>query len=221
MAINGDCEPVERGMRELPIPGVFATRWHKQFQAFAADRRGVAAVEFAMIAIPFFFLIFGLLEVCVIFIMSSILEHAANEASRQIRTGQLQTDSSYADADARAAEFRADLCKELYGLMSCAVNDDDKADRRLKIDVQKFDSFSGTGSSTLTYNSDDRLDNSGFGFAAGAQNEIVVIRVFYEWDLMVPVLSAPLKNPNLAGNQILLQTTVAFRNEPFGNSGGG
>lgn len=220
MANVGDCERVERGMRGLPIPGVFATRWHKKFQDFAADRRGIAAVEFALIAMPFFFLIFGLLEVCVIFIMSSILEHAANEASRQIRTGQLQTDSTFADADARAEEFRADLCKELYGLMNCDTNadPDKKSDRRLKIDVQKFDTFGGTGSNALTYDSDDRLDNTGFGFAAGAQNEIVVIRVFYEWDLMVPVLSAPLKNPNLAGNQILLQTTVAFRNEPFGNS---
>ena len=204
-------------MRELPIPGVFAARWQKTFKAYCADKRGIAAVEFALIAMPFFFLIFGLLEVCVIFIMSSILEHAANEASRQIRTGQLQT-AGHADAAAMKAAFLADLCAELYGMMSCETDDDDAANQKLKMDVQTFTNFETTGSSSSSYTAGGRLDNSGFGFAAGGQNEIVVIRVYYEWDLIVPVLSAPLKNPNLDGNQILLQSTVAFRNEPFGNS---
>ena len=43
-----------------------------------------------MIAVPFFFLLFGLLEVALIFIMSTVLEHAVNEASRDIRTGRFQ-----------------------------------------------------------------------------------------------------------------------------------
>lgn len=196
-------------MSRLPIPGVFAPRWQKKLEAFAADKRGVAAVEFAMIAIPFFFLIFGLLEVCVIFIMSSILEHAATEASRQIRTGQLQTNVTITD---KATHFRDDLCGGLMQLLSCDAN-------VLKVDVQTFADFAGTGNSTLTYNDATHttnpggLNDSGFGFSAGAQNQIVVIRVFYEWDLIVPVLSAPLSN--MDGNRRLLQSTVAFRNEPF------
>ncbi|MEM7328768.1 MAG: TadE/TadG family type IV pilus assembly protein [Pseudomonadota bacterium] len=195
-------------MRQLPIPGVFAARWQQKFEAFCDDRRGIAAVEFALIAVPFFFLIFGLLEVCVIFIMSSILEHGASEAARQIRTGQLQT--AGLDAAAMEAAFRQDVCDELFGLMSC--------DRRLMTDVQTFTSFGGTGSSpALTYDSTTgNLDDTGFGFSAGGQNEIVVIRVFYEWDLIIPVLSAPLAN--MSNNRLLLQSTVAFRNEPFGNS---
>ena len=198
-------------MRQLPIMGVFAPRWQKRLEAFADDKRGIAAVEFALIAMPFFFLIFGLLEVCVIFIMSSILEHAAGEASRQIRTGQLQTGGSIT----QDADFRASVCAELFGLMTCDAN-------KLKIDVQRFSSFGGTGGTSLDFLEDDDatnpngLDDSGFGFAAGAQNEIVVIRVFYEWDLIIPVMSAPLDNMN-GSNRRLLQATVAFRNEPFGN----
>ena len=199
-------------MRQMLTIGVFAPKWQKKLEAFADDKRGIAAVEFALIAMPFFFLIFGLLEVCVIFIMSSILEHAATEASRQIRTGQLQTAGLSAAATQQA--FEDSVCDELFGLMSC--------DSRLKFDVQQFASFSGTGSSTPTYlpstdpTNPGGLDDSGFGFNAGAQNEIVVIRVFYEWDLIIPVMSAPLAN--MSNSRRLLQATVAFRNEPFGNS---
>lgn len=194
-------------MRQLPTIGVFAPRWQTKLEAFAEDKRGIAAVEFALIAMPFFFLIFGLLEVCVIFIMSSILEHAASEASRQIRTGQIQT-AGHADP---RQEFLDDLCDELYGLMACDTG-------KLKLDVQTFTSFGGTAGQTVPFDSTTNdVDDSGFGFNTGAQNEIVVIRVFYEWDLIIPIMSAPLDNMG-GTNRRLLQATVAFRNEPFGNS---
>ena len=190
-------------MRSLPIPGVFAPRWQKKFEAFASDKRGLAAVEFAMIAIPFFFLIFGLLEVCVIFIMSSILEHGANEASRAIKTGQFQS------AGFDEATFKAAVCSELFGLMTC--------DDKLSLDVKTFSNFSGTGADPSPIDpATGELADDGFGFNPGAQNEIVVVRVFYEWDLLIPVMSAPLSN--MSNNRRLLQATIAFRNEPFGNS---
>lgn len=194
-------------MRQLPIPGVFAPRWQKKLEQFASDKRGIAAVEFALIAVPFFFLIFGLLEVCVIFIMSSILEHAASEAARQIRTGQMQN-AGHADSAAMKTAFLNDVGSELFGLMD---------QNKIKLDVQTFSSFASTSSNPApTFDSTTGdLDDSGFGFNAGAQNEIVVIRVFYEWDLIIPVMSAPLDNMG-GSNRRLLQATVAFRNEPFG-----
>ena len=62
--------------------------------------------------------------------------------------------------------------------------------------------------------------NKGYGAALktgfrAAANDIVVVRAFYEWELMTPILSAPLAN--LSGNRRLLQATVVFRNEPFGD----
>ena len=201
---------MEHWMRQLPTIGVFAPRWQQKLEAFADDKRGIAAVEFALIAMPFFFLIFGLLEVCVIFIMSSILEHAASEASRQIRTGQIQT-AGHADSATAKAAFLVDVCDELFGMMPCDNG-------KLKLDVQKFSSFGSTAGQSLTFDgASNDLDDSGFGFDTGAQNEIVVIRVFYEWDLIIPVMSAPLDNMG-GTNRRLLQATVAFRNEPFGSS---
>lgn len=189
-------------MRDLPIPGVFAPIWKKKIEQFASDKRGLAAVEFAMIAIPFFLLIFGLLEVCVIFIMSSILEHGASEAARQIRTGQFQ------QAGFDQTRFKSDICDELFGLLSC--------DSRLQLDVRTFSDFAGAGNPDPLDPATQELDTGSFLFSPGAQNQIVVVRVFYTWDLLIPVLSAPLSNMN--GDRRLLQATIAFRNEPFGNS---
>lgn len=189
-------------MRGLPIMGVLAPLWHKELQRFASDKRGLAAVEFAMIAIPFFLLIFGLLEVCVIFIMSSVLEHGASEAARSLRTGQFQ------QAGFDESRFKTDICDELFGLMSC--------DSKLSLDVKTFDDFAGAGNPDPIDPATGDLDTGSFMFSPGAQNQIVVVRVFYEWDLIIPVLSAPLAN--MSSDRRLLQATIAFRNEPFGNS---
>ena len=187
-------------MKNLPVYGILAPRLKARLEAFAEDNRGIAAVEFALIATPFFFLIFGLLEVCVLFIMSSILEHGINEAARGIRTGQMQQNGFGQVA------FKSAVCAELFDLLDC--------DSKLRFDVKTFSSFQATQANT-PIDKDGNLDDSNFDFQPGDANEIVVVRVFYEWELVTPILSAPLSN--MSNNRRLLQSTVAFRNEPFGN----
>ena len=178
-----------------------APRLLQKLRDWAGDRRGVAAVEFAMIAAPFFFLIFGLLEICVIFIMSSVLEHGLNEAARGIRTGQLQSGEDF-DRDA----FEEVVCSEVFDLFAC--------EGKIQLDVKTYSSFSST-SNPSAINDEGELDTEGFDFDPGGSNEIVVVRAFYEWELMTPILSAPLAN--LSNNRRLLQSTGVFRNEPFGD----
>ena len=86
----------------------------------------------------------------------------------------------------------------------------------MQLDVQTFSNFAGTGNPDPIDPDTGDLATDSFGFVPGAQNAIVVVRVFYEWDLLIPVMSAPLAN--MSGNRRLLQATIAFRNEPFGNS---
>lgn len=186
-------------MSVLPIPGIIAPRLKAKIEAFGENNRGVAAVEFALIATPFFFLIFGLLEICVLFIMSSILEHGVNEAARSIRTGQMQENGFGQVA------FKNAVCAELFDLLAC--------DDKLRFDVKTFDSFGDADNPTVLDGAGE-LDDSDFEFSPGDANDVVVVRVFYEWDLITPILSAPLAN--MSGSRRLLQATVAFRNEPFG-----
>lgn len=175
-------------------------RLRKRFHAYAEDRRGASAVEFAMIAAPFFFIIFGLLEVCMIFIMSAILDYAVYETSRPIRTGANQ------GAEIDQTAFRNEVCRQVFGLLDC--------NHRLHIDVRSVDRFSSTPTST-PMDAAGVIDPDQFTYDPGGPNDIVAVRVFYEWSLFTPLITKPLAN--MSGNRHLLQATAVFRNEPFTN----
>ena len=180
--------------------GIIAPRLRRKFLQWCENRRGATAVEFALVSVPFFFLIFGLMEVCLIFIMASVLEHALGEASRKIRTGQAQ------DKAFTKVEFRNEVCSKFYNLLEC--------DDRLYIDVRSLDKFS-TADLTTPIGGDGEIDDSDFKYDPGSANDIVAVRVLYEWKLMTPWISTPLAN--LPNNRHLLQANAVFRNEPFGD----
>ena len=179
---------------------ILTARLQSKAEAWCHDRKGAAAVEFALVAIPFFFLIFGILEICLIFIMSSVLEYSVSEAARKIRTGQAQ-ESGYTKV-----EFRRDICNGFFKLLSC--------DDKLHIDVRSMNSFRLADLSTPK-DKDGNVEDVGFIYDPGEANEIVVVRVFYEWPIITPIISAPLVD--LPNNRHLLQANAVFRNEPFGD----
>lgn len=176
-----------------PRSPLFA-RWRRLWR----DKRGVAAVEFALIALPFFMLTFGLIEIIMVFILSTTMDYGVQEAARRVRTGELQA------ASGDMAKFKQAVCGELFLLLDCET--------KLSLDVRKYDSFSATDF-TPPVDKDGKLKTDGMVFDAGKANDIVVVRAFYAWDLITPVISAPMSN--LAGGKRLLVATATFRNEPF------
>lgn len=180
--------------------GILASRLNAAWNRYASDRRGAAAVEFAMVAIPFFLLIFGLLEVCLIFLVSTVLEHAVADASRQIRTGQAQ------ESGFNEMNFRESVCDSFFGLLDC--------DEKLHIDVKSLDEF-GAANFERPLDLDGNFDDGDFAYEPGGPNDIVAVRVFYEWRLMTPFITAPLSN--MTGSKYLVQANAVFRNEPFGD----
>ena len=173
--------------------------WRRRLGAFTSDLRGVAAVEFALIAFPFFVLIFGLIEVVMIFILTSTLDYGVMEAARRVRTGELQTSGQ------GLTEFKTAVCGKLFNLLDC--------DTKLMIDVRKFDTFAATDFDKPPVDKDGNLTQGQFGFAPGGPDDIVVVRAFYTWSLLTPVISAPMAN--MSGGRRLLISTATFRNEPF------
>lgn len=164
---------------------------------YGSNQTGSAMVEFALVAAPFLVLLVGLLEVCLIFIVTTTLEHGAAEASRRIRTGELQ------NSGASAEGFKTIVCENTFGMLDCG--------KRLMVDVRVFDDFGNTsGGDPLK---DGEVDDDNLQFDAGSGSDIVLARVFYEWNIITPVIGTPLSNMN--GNKRLLQASVAFRNEPF------
>ncbi len=168
----------------------------RRLRAFPSETRGVAAVEFALIATPFFALLFGIIQVAMLFFVSTVLEHAAQEAARDVRTGEVQQGGG-------EQQFRDVACDNMSLLLSCD---------NLYHDVQVYDDFaSANPSSPIT---DEAYDPDDFKFDAGGEDDIVVVRLFYEWRLPAPFFGGRVM-ANLANGNRLLVATVAFRNEPF------
>ena len=51
---------------------------------FARDERGVTAVEFGILGLPFFTIIFAILETTMVFLAGQVLDGAVEDASRLI-----------------------------------------------------------------------------------------------------------------------------------------
>lgn len=179
---------------------IFTRKMQTRFNAWAEDNSGATAVEFALIATPFFFLIFGLLEVSMIFIISTTLEFGLNDAARSIRTGAFQTGST-----PTLAAFRSAVCDNLFSLLDC---------NQVQFDMRAFNNFNGGPPPNPIDPDTGQVDSTNFVFQPGVPNQIVIARAFYEWDLVTPLISRPLANlPD--GNSRLLQASIAFQNEPF------
>jgi Flp pilus assembly protein TadG len=169
----------------------------KALRRFRRNRRGSAAVEFAMVAPVFFALLFAIIETAIVFFASQVLETVTQDSARMIMTGQAQT-SSYSQSD-----FQNYVCGKVTVLFDCMGG--------ISIDVQ---SYSGFSSVTIT----DPID-AGKNFVPpnrynpGGPGDIVVVRLFYQWPLFVTGFGYNISN--LTGSKRLLSATAAFRNEPY------
>jgi len=166
---------------------------------FRLARRGAAAVEFAMLAFPFFGLLCGIIEIGMIFVVATTLEDATNSAARQIRTGQLQTTGG-----ATAVSFVNLICGNLTWLGSnCSSN--------LNIDVETYAQFSSVAAPQPVVNG--VFTPSTLQFNMGGPGDIVVVRAYYQWSLYTPMMNQALQT--LSGGKTLIESAATFRNEPY------
>lgn len=175
-----------------------ALRSRSFVRRFVAARRGATAVEFAMVATPFLALMFGVLELGLVFMVSTTLDNATEAAARTIRTGQLQT------AGGSANTFKTAVCNNMTWLGSSCSG-------KLTVDVRTFPKFADVSMSNPVTNG--AIDASKTNFTPGGGEDIVVVRAYYEWTLITPMLNAGLAN--LGGTKRLVYSTVTFRNEPY------
>ena len=79
----------------------------------AATTEACAAVEFGLVALPFFALLFAIIQVGLVFFAGQALEGAVATASRMIRTGQAQQQNF------DAAKFKDQICTQIETLFNC------------------------------------------------------------------------------------------------------
>jgi Flp pilus assembly protein TadG len=173
-------------------------RWIAQLRRQAGDRRGSAAVEFALIAFPLIFMILCCFELALIVLLSVTLDNATDLASRQIRTGILT------QANSTAASFTQKICANMTWLAgSCESS--------LKVDVQTYDSFAMVPTTDLIKNGE--FETANFAYVIGSGSKIQMVRAYYEWPMFTPFLQAGMTT--LSNKNAVITAKVIFRNEPF------
>lgn len=167
-------------------------------KAHRRRREGAAAVEFGLVALPFFLLLFSIFELGLVFITDAVAENAVITVSRDIRTGQAQAKA------VDAAAFKKAFCDQM------SVFEAD-CPARATIDVRVVDKFSDP--IDMPTDANGVLDLSKVVYDPGGAQSLVVVRVWYKHPMIVPALTQAVTS---AGpGSIMISAAAAFRNEPF------
>lgn len=146
--------------------------------------RGVASVEFAIVAIPFLTLLFLIIGAGIQLFAYGAMDAGMRSAARQIRIGAFRGTSDSA--------VRSLICSQMSGLASsCSA---------LQIYVTSGVSFAALQAASV---SNGTLSQT--GFAPGVGGSFVLIQVAYNAPTLLPL-------PNAMATGFLSST--AFRNEP-------
>lgn len=159
------------------------------------NQDGATAIEFALLSIPFVFLVIGIIEVAIMFAAAAMLEGATNAAARLVRTGQIKN-----QADPQAA-FRDALCDYTVALVNC---------NELVFESIPLDSFLDAQDMEPQYDEDGNMTSSGFD--PGGSSDRVLIRVSYRYEMMTPFIGPLLGG---ADKSILFISTIVLQTEPY------
>jgi Flp pilus assembly protein TadG len=159
-------------------------------ERFARHEEGAAAVEFAMVAIPFLGLMFAIMETALVFFAGQTLETAVADSARKVMTGQAKAWTP--------DKFKEEVCSHVFGLFDC---------NKIQVNVKAYPSFSAAEMKAPI----DDNGNIVSSFNAGGPGDVVIARLLYDWPTFIPALGLS----NRPDNKRLLVATAAFRNEPY------
>lgn len=164
----------------------------------AIDTRGVAAVEFAIVGSSFMLMLLAAFEFGFMLFIQSVLDNAARDAARLIRTGQVQSSGN------PTSTFSTLLCSDVGSLIGCG---------NLVYQAQVFNDWT---SAQTTMNTPPTRDTNGnlvsAGFSPGTPGQILVVTVSYNYPFFTPWIG------NLVGGSsksAFMMSTVVFQNEPY------
>ena len=162
------------------------------------DERGVAAVEFALVAPAFFFLMFVIAEMAMVFIAEQVMDNAVFETARLIRTGQVQ--GTWSDSD-----FEDAVCDRMSVFVDCSGT--------FFLEVKSYDTFAELDLESPVEDDGSFEEPGGFDF--GEPSSIIVVRAYYQWPTStIPFTNLSLATPGMSGKR-LIGSFAAFRNEPY------
>jgi hypothetical protein len=172
---------------------------------------GQAMVEFGFVAPAFIALLCAIMEFSGIMFVQAVLEGSAREASRYGLTGFTSGGVSRED------QILAIVENHTYGIV-----DMDELEMETLVydnfaDVGQPEPFTDENGNEVWDNDEPYTDINGNGTwdpdmgaaGLGGPGDVVVYRMSYDWDVMIPLFRP------FFGDSISLQSNIAVRNEPF------
>jgi hypothetical protein len=168
------------------------------------DENGSAAIEFALVALPFLLFVLGLLGMGLYFLASTSLEYGVEAAARKLRTGEAEKGSMTVDS------FRELVCEKAGSYIDCG---------KISTIVQHAETWSGITPQPCTDGSGNRAGSTGssgelINKYAGSASDVVLVTVCYEWDLAQNFKFLKLGSGDGSGPAII-QAATAFKSEPY------
>jgi Flp pilus assembly protein TadG len=187
---------------------------HTTFERMLSDARGATAIEFALVALPFFALLGAIIQVAFMIWAQQNLDFVFQKAIRTVFTGTFQQKYSQSLPTATLlADLQATMCGSSSAPMAVVFNCS-----AVKIDLTLGTNFT---SSTPVYpvNATTKDWNSGFGtnYTCAAPGTIVVATAAVKFPVFFGLLNAGLAN--FADGSKLLMATSVFRTEPYATAG--
>lgn len=164
-----------------------------------ASERASAGVEFALVGIPFFLVLFAIFETALCLWAGQVLDTATAASARLILTGQVQTKGVTKE------QFKQDLCARVRGLIDCQAG--------VMIDVQTYQTWNQVDVGRPVDRDTGNVNVTGQRFNVGQPGSIVVVRAVYEYPILMRTFGLDLAD--LPSGKRLIVSTVAFQNEPF------
>jgi Flp pilus assembly protein TadG len=179
------------------------------------EQRGTTALEMAFVGPAFLLILLAILDVSLLVATQSMMNGAARDAGRLIRTGQAQNTAS------AIATFQNQLCSELSALVPTAT-----CQSNVLFQVQVFGTFGAVSFAPCNYNNNQPGSGTACQFTPGNGGQIVGVQASYARPFLVPWVGACLSggacwtgigtSQGSAGTgSVNLIATVVFQNEPF------
>ncbi|MFQ6158350.1 TadE/TadG family type IV pilus assembly protein [Sinorhizobium meliloti] len=186
------------------------------FRRFIGDRKGATAIEFAILAMPFFIVVFASIETFVAFAGEQLLANATDTLARKIRTGEITTDAGKPGFTTET-QFRQAFCEEIAIMMTCSATEATQASK-LYLDVRKLPADLSVFPEAVPRIGSD-LDTSGFTVAPGGPNDYTMVRAYYRWTVITDLVRPLVTKLRPAGDSMprdyLMVSTATFRNENY------
>lgn len=165
-------------------------------RALTKDRKGSAAIEFAILALPFFVVIFAIAEIAIMYFVDSGLDAALHKTVRQVRVGVAKSGAW------DATKFKNVLCSELSYSFGCASKV--KVRATVITDMSSISRISGISGGSLNVTEDFSLGDSG---------SYVLVQAFLPWDPTFKLYA--ISSGRLSDGSYVLSAAELIKNEPF------